>query len=51
MDGTFLPVQRGRGGAQRLKHTAFANLDHLYAFNCSAEDARVLAPELGGRTS
>ena len=32
-----------------LKHTVFANVDHLYAFNCSAEDARALAPELGGR--
>ncbi|MDQ6669209.1 MAG: type IV secretory system conjugative DNA transfer family protein [Chloroflexota bacterium] len=32
-----------------LRHTVFANVDHLYAFNCSAEDARALAPELGGR--
>jgi hypothetical protein len=31
-----------------LKHAVFANVDHLYAFNCSAEDARALAPELGG---
>jgi hypothetical protein len=30
-----------------LRHAVFANVDHLFAFNCSAEDARVLAPELG----
>ena len=26
----------------------FANLDGLFAFNCSAEDAEYLVPELGG---
>jgi hypothetical protein len=25
----------------------FANVDHVFAFNCSAEDAELLAPELG----
>ncbi len=30
-----------------LKRAVFANVDHLFAFNCSAEDARALAPELG----
>ncbi|MBV9174456.1 MAG: hypothetical protein JOZ81_30720, partial [Chloroflexi bacterium] len=28
--------------------TVFANLDGLFAFNCSAEDAAYLVPELGG---
>jgi hypothetical protein len=31
-----------------LRATVFANLDGLFAFNCSAEDAEYLAPELGG---
>ena len=31
-----------------LRATVFANLDGLFAFNCSAEDARYLVPELGG---
>jgi hypothetical protein len=30
-----------------LRNTVFANVDHLFAFNCSAEDARQLALELG----
>src|SRR5216683_1544027 len=30
-----------------LRNTVFANVDHLFAFNCSAEDARSLALELG----
>lgn len=34
----------GRG----LRATVFANLDALFAFNCSAEDAEYLVPELGG---
>src|SRR5947199_7270857 len=35
--------------ARGLRHAVFANVDQIFAFNCSAEDARVLAPELGGR--
>jgi hypothetical protein len=31
-----------------LRHAVFANVDHVFAFNCSAEDAAVMAPELGG---
>jgi hypothetical protein len=34
-----------RDGELRAK--VFGNTDHLFAFNCSAEDARLLAPELG----
>src|SRR5262249_52181834 len=34
----------GRG----LRATVFANLDGLFAFNCSAEDAEYLVAELGG---
>ncbi len=30
-----------------LRHAVFANVDHLLAFNSSAEDARLLALELG----
>ncbi len=30
-----------------LRARVFGNVDHLYAFNCSADDARVLVPELG----
>jgi hypothetical protein len=30
-----------------LRATVFANLDGLFAFHCSAEDARYLLPELG----
>src|SRR5207244_3003266 len=33
--------------ARGLRNTVFANVDHLFAFNCSAEDARQLALELG----
>ena len=36
-------VDPGRG----LRHAVFANVDHVFAFNCSAEDAALLAPELG----
>ncbi|HEY3058961.1 MAG TPA: type IV secretion system DNA-binding domain-containing protein [Chloroflexota bacterium] len=37
-------------GEQRndLRAMVFANLDGLFAFNCSAEDALYLVPELGG---
>jgi hypothetical protein len=35
------------GGDQQLLHAVFGNVDHLFAFNCAAADARVLAPELG----
>jgi hypothetical protein len=30
-----------------LRAKVFGNTDHLFVFNCSAEDARLLAPELG----
>jgi hypothetical protein len=36
--------ERGLG----LRAMVFANLDGLFAFNCSAEDAEYLVPELGG---
>ena len=36
--------EEGRG----LRATVFANLDGLFAFNCSAEDAEYLVAELGG---
>jgi hypothetical protein len=39
-----LGQEEGRG----LRATVFANLDGLFAFNCSAEDAEYLVPELGG---
>jgi hypothetical protein len=39
-----LDRERERG----LQASVFANLDGLFAFNCSAEDARYLVPELGG---
>jgi hypothetical protein len=35
-------------GGRGLRATVFANLDGLFAFNCSAEDATYLVPELGG---
>ena len=35
-------------GGRGLRASVFANLDGLFAFNCSAEDARYLVPELGG---
>src|SRR5260370_36892254 len=31
-----------------MRATVFPNLDGLFAFNCSAEDAEYLEPELGG---
>src|SRR6185503_9444492 len=31
-----------------LRAMVFSNLDGLFAFNCSAEDAEYLVPELGG---
>jgi hypothetical protein len=31
-----------------LRSIVFANVDGLFAFNCSAEDAKYLVPELGG---
>jgi len=34
-------------GDQHLLHAVFGNVDHLFAFNCAAADAKVLAPELG----
>jgi hypothetical protein len=43
--GAIDDLDPGRG----LRHAVFANVDQIFAFNCSAEDARVLAPELGGR--
>jgi hypothetical protein len=43
--GAIDDLDPGRG----LRHAVFANVDQVFAFNCSAEDARVLAPELGGR--
>ncbi len=39
-----LGEDEGRG----LRATVFANLDGLFAFNCSAEDAEYLVAELGG---
>jgi hypothetical protein len=42
--GALDEVDPGRG----LRHAVFANVDHVFAFNCSAEDAALLAPELGG---
>ena len=36
-----------REGRRALRATVFANLDGLFAFHTSAEDARYLAPELG----
>jgi hypothetical protein len=41
--GALDKVDPGRG----LRHAVFANIDHIFAFNCSAEDAALLAPELG----
>jgi hypothetical protein len=38
----------GREEGRGLRATVFANLDGLFAFNCSAEDAEYLVPELGG---
>jgi hypothetical protein len=38
----------GRDDGRGLRATVFANLDGLFAFNCSAEDASYLVPELGG---
>jgi hypothetical protein len=38
----------GRDDGRGLRATLFANLDALVAFNCSAEDAEYLVPELGG---
>ena len=38
----------GEGEGRGLRATVFANLDGLFAFNCSAEDAEYLVPELGG---
>jgi hypothetical protein len=38
----------GRDDGRGLRATVFANLDGLFAFNCSAEDATYLVPELGG---
>jgi hypothetical protein len=36
-------IDPGRG----LRHAVFANVDHLFGFNCSAEDAALVAAELG----
>ena len=41
-------VALGRDDGRSLRATMFANLDGLFAFNCSAEDAEYLVPELGG---
>jgi Helicase HerA, central domain len=35
------------GSDQELLYAVFGNVDHIFAFNCAASDARVLAPELG----
>ena len=40
-----------RPGERALKATLFANLDGLFAFHTSAEDARYLVPELGASAS
>jgi uncharacterized protein DUF87 len=40
----------GRDDGHGLRAMVFANLDGLFAFNCSAEDAEYLVPELGGAT-
>lgn len=37
-----------RAHERALRSTLFSNLDGLFAFHCSAEDARYLEPELGG---
>jgi hypothetical protein len=37
----------GARGERDLRSMVFANLDGLFAFNCSAEDATYLVPELG----
>jgi hypothetical protein len=41
-------ASRDDGASRDLRATVFANLDGLFAFNCSAEDAEYLVPELGG---
>jgi hypothetical protein len=38
----------GQAEGRGLRATVFANLDGLFAFNCSAEDAEYLVAELGG---
>jgi hypothetical protein len=38
----------GREDGRALRAMVFANIDGLFAFNCSAEDAEYLVPELGG---
>jgi hypothetical protein len=38
----------GRDDGRELRSMVFANIDGLFAFNCSAEDAEYLVPELGG---
>jgi Helicase HerA, central domain len=38
----------GQAEGRGLRATVFANLDGLFAFNCSAEDAEYLVRELGG---
>jgi hypothetical protein len=40
-------VEAGGDRGADLRAMVFANLDGLFAFNCSAEDARYLVPELG----
>jgi hypothetical protein len=37
----------GPSGDHHLLDAVFGNTDHLFAFNCAATDAKVLAPELG----
>ncbi len=37
-----------RAHERALRATLFSNLDGLFVFHCSAEDARYLVPELGG---
>ena len=40
-------VEVGGDRGRDLRAMVFANIDGLFAFNCSAEDARYLVPELG----
>src|SRR5205814_6410618 len=41
-------VDIGGDRGRDLRAMVFANLDGLFAFNCSAEDGRYLVPEFGG---
>jgi hypothetical protein len=41
-------LESGGESGRGLRATIFANIDGLFVFNCSAEDAEYLVPELGG---